>query len=406
METMGTVVVGVGGGIAAYKALEVTSKLVQLNLDVRVVLSANAARFVTPLSFESLSHHPVLSDLWAEQPDLNISHVRLGSMASVLAIVPATANLLAQLAYGLAADALTATALACPAPLILAPAMNSRMWDHPATRDNLRLLVDRGAEVIGPETGYLAEGTSGIGRLAPPELIVEAILRALRRRSDLAGQTIIVSAGPTREAIDPVRYISNRSSGKMGYALAEAARDRGARVILVSGPVSLTPPAGIQIVRVTTAQEMLDRIQDVVEPHATLIMAAAVADYAPAEPAAHKLKRSSSGTTLSLTPTPDILRSLRRPTGLRVVAFAAETRDLLTHANAKLLAKGAEMLVANDVSEEGAGFDSDSNHVWFLKRNQPPIEVPRAAKRTIADQVLDALFRPASARAAKDDPGV
>ncbi|HEY8286552.1 MAG TPA: flavoprotein, partial [Chloroflexota bacterium] len=188
METLGTVVVGVGGGIAAYKALEVTSRLVQLNLDVRVVMSANAARFVTPLSFESLSQHPVLSDLWSEQPDLNISHVRLGTAASVLAIVPATANLLAQLAHGLASDALTATALACPAPLILAPAMNSRMWDHPATRDNLRLLVDRGAEIVGPEIGYLAEGTSGIGRLAPPELIVEAILRALRRRSDLAGQ--------------------------------------------------------------------------------------------------------------------------------------------------------------------------------------------------------------------------
>ena len=395
METPGTVVIGVGGGIAAYKAIEVTSKLVQLNLDVRVVMSANAARFVTPLSFESLSHHPVLSDLWAEQPDLNISHVRLGAMASVLAIVPATANLLAQLAHGLASDALTATALACPAPLILAPAMNSRMWDHPATQANLRLLVDRGAAIVGPEIGYLAEGTSGIGRLASPELIVEAILRALRRRSDLAGQTVIVSAGPTREAIDPVRYLSNRSSGKMGYTLAEAARDRGARVSLISGPVSLNPPAGIQITRVTTAQEMFDRIQDAVEPNATLIMAAAVADYAPAEPAAHKLKRSSAETTLSLIPTPDILRSLRRPTGLRVVAFAAETQDLLTHANAKLLAKGAEMLVANDVSEEGAGFDSDSNHVWLLKPDQPPIEVPRAPKRVIADQVLDALFKSA-----------
>jgi len=273
--------------------------------------------------------------------------------------------------------------------------MNSRMWDHPATQANLRLLVDRGAAIVGPEIGYLAEGTSGIGRLASPELIVEAILRTLRRHSDLAGQTIIVSAGPTREAIDPVRYISNRSSGKMGYALAEAARDRGARVSLISGPVSLNPPAGIQITRVTTAQEMFDRIQDAVEPNATLIMAAAVADYAPAEPAAHKLKRSSAETTLSLIPTPDILRSLRRPTGLRVVAFAAETRDLLTHANAKLLAKGAEMLVANDVSEEGAGFDSDSNHVWLLKPDQPPIEVPRAPKRVIADQVLDALFKSA-----------
>ncbi|HEY8286805.1 MAG TPA: bifunctional phosphopantothenoylcysteine decarboxylase/phosphopantothenate--cysteine ligase CoaBC, partial [Chloroflexota bacterium] len=265
----------------------------------------------------------------------------------------------------------------------------------------------RGAEIVGPEIGYLAEGTSGIGRLAPPELIVEAILRALRRRSDLAGQMVIISAGPTREAIDPVRYISNRSSGKMGYALAEAARDRGARVILISGPVALAQPAGIRILRATTAQEMLDRIQDALEPNATLIMAAAVADYAPADPAAHKLKRSGAGTTLSLAPTPDILRSLRRPTGLRVVAFAAETRDLLTHAGDKLLAKGAEMLVANDVSEEGAGFEGDSNHVWLLKPDQPPIELPRAAKRVIADQVLDELFSPASARTEIDgDTGV
>ncbi|MGH2411968.1 MAG: bifunctional phosphopantothenoylcysteine decarboxylase/phosphopantothenate--cysteine ligase CoaBC [Chloroflexota bacterium] len=407
METLGTVVVGVGGGIAAYKALEVTSWLVQLNLDVRIVMSANATRFVTPLSFESLSHHPVLSDLWSEQPDLNISHVRLAAAASVLAIVPATANLLAQLAHGLASDALTATALACPAPLILAPAMNSRMWDHPATRENLRLLVGRGAGVVGPETGYLAEGTSGIGRLAQPELIVEAILHTLRRRSDLVGQTVIVSAGPTREAIDPVRYISNRSSGKMGYALAEAARDRGARVILISGPVALAQPAGVRTVRVTTAQEMLGRIQDVLEPNATLIMAAAVADYAPAQPAAHKLKRSGAGATLRLAPTPDILLSLRRPTGLRVVAFAAETRDLLAHADAKLLAKKAEMLVANDVGEEGAGFDGDSNHVWLLKPNHAPIEVPRAPKRVIADQVLDALFRPASVRTESEgDAGV
>jgi len=398
MQTRGPVLLGVGGGIAAYKALEVTSRLVQLNLEVRVVMTANAARFVTPLSFESLSHHPVLQDLWSEQPDLNISHVRLGAAASVLAIVPATANLLGHLAHGLASDALTTTALACPAPLILAPAMNSKMWDHPATQANVALLVDRGAELVGPDSGYLAEGISGVGRLAQPDLIVSAILRALHRATDLAGQTVIVSAGPTREAIDPVRYISNRSSGKMGYAIAEAARDRGARVILISGPVSLAPPPGIQMVRVTTAQEMLDGIQAVLEPHATLIMAAAVADYAPAEQAPHKLKRSAAEATLRLLPTPDILRSLRRPAGLRVVAFAAETQDLFAHAEAKLLAKAAEMLVANDVSEEGAGFDQDTNHVWLLKPKTQPVELPRAPKRVIADRVLDALFTPELAR--------
>lgn len=313
-------------------------------------------------------------------------------MAAILAIVPATADLLAKLAHGLASDALTATALACPAPLILAPAMNGRMWRHPATQENARVLEERGAELVGPDTGYLAEGISDVGRLATPERIVEAILRQLRGRSDLAGETVIVSAGPTREAIDPVRFISNRSSGKMGYALAEAARDRGARVKLISGPVALPPPPGILLTRVTSAQEMLAAIQGALEPNATLIMAAAVADYTPADPAQHKLKRSTGETTLRLVPAPDILRSLRRPAGLRVIAFAAETQDLLAHAEAKLRAKDAAMLVANDVGEEGSGFDVDSNHVWLLQPDRPPVELPRATKRVIADQILSALY--------------
>jgi phosphopantothenoylcysteine decarboxylase / phosphopantothenate---cysteine ligase len=388
-----TVVLGVGGGIAAYKALEVTSRLVQLGIEVRVIMTANAARFVGPLSFESLSHHPVLTDLWREQPELNISHVRLGALAEVLAIVPCTADLLAQLSQGMAPDALTATALACPAPLILAPAMNSIMWEHPAVRANVRILAERGAEVVGPESGYLAEGTSGIGRLADPERIVEAIVRRLNRRRDLEGIPVVVSAGPTREAIDPVRFISNRSSGRMGYALAEAARDRGARVTLVSGPVALPRPAGIDIRSVTSAQEMLDAVQGAIEPDGVLLMAAAVADYTPAEPASRKLKRSAAESVLHLRSAPDILRSLIRPPGLRVVAFAAETHDLAASAATKLAAKGADMLVANDVTEAGAGFDVDTNHVWLFRPNQVPVEVPQAPKRAVADRILDALIQ-------------
>jgi phosphopantothenoylcysteine decarboxylase/phosphopantothenate--cysteine ligase len=356
-------------------------------------MTANAARFIGPLSFESLSHHPVLTDLWREQPNLNISHVRLGALAQVLAIVPCTADLIAQLAQGTAPDALTATALACPAPLILAPAMNTNMWKHPAVRANVRILAERGAEVIGPESGYLAEGTSGVGRLADPERIVEAIMRRLNRRRDLEGIPVVVSAGPTREAIDPVRFISNRSSGRMGYALAEAARDRGARVTLVSGPVALPRPTGVDIRSVTSAQEMLDAVQGAIEPDAVLLMAAAVADYTPAEPASMKLKRSASDTVLHLRPAPDILRSLRRPTGLRVVAFAAETHDLAASAADKLAAKGADMLVANDVTEAGAGFDVDTNHVWLFRPNQVSVEVPQASKRAVADRILDALIQ-------------
>ncbi len=393
MDARQTVVLGVGGGIAAYKALEVTSALVQRNVDVRVVMTANAARFVAPLSFESLSHHPVLTDLWSERPDLTISHVRLGALAAVLAVVPCTADLLARFAHGIASDALTSTALACSAPLILAPAMNTRMWEHPAVRHNIRVLRERGAQFVGPESGYLAEGTSGMGRLAEPERIVDAIARALHPRSDLAGVPVIVSAGPTREAIDPVRFVSNRSSGKMGYALAEAARDRGARVTLVSGPVNLAQPHGVETRFVTSARQMLDAVQVALEPRAILIMAAAVADYTPAEPADRKLKRRDADLTLHMVPAPDILRSLQRPAGLRVVAFAAETHDLAAHATAKAVAKGAEMLVANDITEAGAGFDADTNHVWLFRPDQPTVELPRASKRVIADSILDALLR-------------
>ncbi|HWE62707.1 MAG TPA: bifunctional phosphopantothenoylcysteine decarboxylase/phosphopantothenate--cysteine ligase CoaBC [Chloroflexota bacterium] len=387
-----TVVLGVCGGIAAYKALEVTSTLVQREWAVRVVMTAAATRFVTPLSFESISNQPVLHDLWAEQPDMNIAHIRLAHRASVLAIVPATADVLARLAHGLADDALTATALASSAPLVIAPAMNTGMWNHPATQANVATLLARGARIIGPDSGRLAEGTSGIGRLAPVADIVEAIVDAARPRRDLAGRHIVVTAGPTQEALDPVRYISNHSSGKMGYALAEGARDRGAQVTLVSGPVALPAPDGVIMHRITTAAEMLAAVQDALTPGCTLIMAAAVADYAPAERLNSKRKRGGEPLTLTLVPTPDILASLRRPEGMRLIAFAAETDQLLEHATEKLRRKGADMLVANDVSEPDAGFNVDTNHVWLLRGDQPPEELPLATKQEIAGRILDAFF--------------
>lgn len=386
------IVLGVCGSIAAYKALEVASALVQRGHDVRVVMTAAACRFVTPLSFESIVHHPVLSDLWAEQPDLNVAHVRLAHLARVLAIIPATAAVIARLAGGFADEALTATALVCRAPLVIAPAMNSDMWTHPATQQNVRVLAARGARFIGPERGHLAEGMQGIGRLAAPETIVAAILDAAAPNRTLAGHRIVVTAGPTQEALDPVRYLSNHSSGKMGYALAEAARDRGARVTLVSGPVALGAPSSIALRKVVSACEMLDAVQEALTPDCTLIMAAAVADYAPSEPLARKRKRAQEPITIELTPNPDILASLRRPPGMRVIAFAAETDDVLAHAADKLGRKGADMLVANDVSEANAGFNVDTNHVWLLRPDAPPEEVPLLPKRAVAERILDAFF--------------
>jgi phosphopantothenoylcysteine decarboxylase/phosphopantothenate--cysteine ligase len=386
------VVLGVSGSIAAYKALDIASKLTQAGRTVRVVMTAAAMRFVAPLSFEAITHQPVLSDLWTDAAALSIAHVQLGSEAAVIAVAPATAQVLASLAHGLADDALTSTILASRSPLILAPAMNSNMWLHPATRANVALLRQRGALLVGPDDGYLAEGTSGPGRLADPTSIVQAILAAAQRTTSLQGVHFVVTAGPTREAIDPVRFLTNASSGKMGYAVAEAARDRGARVTLVSGPVALAPPPGMDIVQVVSAQELLDAVQRTVTPRCVLIMAAAISDYRPQERATHKLKRAAEETSLTLVPTPDILKTLRRPEGMRVVAFAAETRDLLEHARTKLLAKGADMLVANDVLEAGAGFDVDTNHVWLLKPETEPVEVPLGPKRQVAEAILDQLF--------------
>lgn len=386
------VVLGVTGSIAAYKALDVASALVQRGVTVRVVMTSSATRFVAPLSFESITHHPVLQDLWSEQTDMDISHIRLAQAATVLAVVPATANSIAGLALGLAGDALGATALASRAPLVLAPAMNSSMWSHPATQQHVEILRQRGATFIGPGTGYLAEGTTGVGRLADPAEIVNAILGRLNSAQSLAGQHIVVTAGPTYEAIDPVRYIGNRSSGKMGFAVAEAAASRGATVTLISGPTKLAAPDGVEMHRVSTAEQMFEAVQNAVTRGCLLVMSAAVADYKPVQQANSKLKRKQADMTLELTPTVDILGSLQRPDGMRLVAFAAETDNLLEYAAAKLRSKRADMLVANDVLEAGAGFEADTNHVWLFQPGREPREVPLCSKRLVAEAVLDAMF--------------
>lgn len=387
-----TVVLGVTGSIAVYKALDVASKLVQSGLSVRTIMTENATRFVAPLSFESITHHRVLTSLWEEQSDMDISHIRLAHGAAVVAVVPATANVIAKCALGIADDALTATLLASSAPLLLAPAMNTSMWTNAATRQNVSLLRERGAHVVGPESGYLAEGTTGEGRLAETSEIVSIILALARSRQDLAGRHFVVTAGPTQEAIDPVRFLSNRSSGKMGYAIAAAAVQRGADVTLISGPVALTPPPGVVVVRVRTAEDLFAGVQKYIRVNSVLIMAAAVADYKSAEPSPSKIRRAPHELTLSLVPTVDVLGSISRPNGLRVVAFAAETENLLHRAGAKMDQKGADLLVANDVCEPGAGFDHDTNHVWLCRPGLEPREVPMASKRQVAEAILDAII--------------
>lgn len=394
------IVLGVSGSIACYKAADLASALVQRGAEVQVVMTAAAQHFISPLTFESLTHRPVVTNLYHESDPSGLTHIRLAQWADVLAMVPATADLLARLAHGLADDSLTCTALACPAPLVLAPAMNTQMYLHPATQANREVLAQRGALFVGPEEGRLAEGMVGIGRLARLEWVIDAISMALGARGDLAGAHVVVTAGPTREHIDPVRYISNRSSGKMGYALAIAARDRGARVTLIAGPTALPDPLGITLRHVHAAAEMAEALHEVIDSAAVLVMAAAVADYRPTHAASQKIKRTADVLTLQLEPTEDIVAGVRKRPDLLTVGFAAETNDVLAHAEAKRTRKGLHLLVANDVTEPGAGFDTETNHVWVLSADQPPIDIPLASKAAIADRILDHVVQMRAAQSA------
>ena len=403
------VTVGVSGGIAAYKAAELVRALQRQALDVHVVMTAAAQQFIAPLTFASLTGHKVITWLWPSSSgeagsaeaelDSSIEHIGEAQSTEALVVAPATAHVLSRFAHGLADDFLTTLYLATRAPVIVAPAMNVNMWEHPATRANMEILESRGVRIVPPESGPLACGMTGSGRLAEPEVIVEAVLGQLHRRNDLAGEVILVTAAGTREAIDPVRFLGNRSSGKMGYAVAEEAQRRGARVVLVSGPSSLRPPANCELVSVVSADEMRRAVLSRLDQTTIVVKAAAVADYRPRVLAEQKMKRTGP-ITIEFEPTEDILREVvlsKRP-GTLVIGFAAETENLLEHGRSKLLRKGADAIVLNDVSRPGLGFDSDRNAATFLTP-KTAIELPEMTKHELASRILDeviALRRPAS----------
>jgi phosphopantothenoylcysteine decarboxylase/phosphopantothenate--cysteine ligase len=386
-----TVVLGVGGGIAAYKACEIARLVVKGGGRVRVVMTPNATRFVAPLTFQALTGHPVLVDLLDPAADASYGHLEMARAADLLVVAPATADLLARLRAGMGDDAVTTTALACTCPVLLAPAMNTRMWRNAAVQENLAALRARGWHVVGPEAGELADGDVGEGRLAAPEEVARAAAQLLAPR-DLAGRRVLVTAGPTREPIDPVRFVSNPSSGRMGYAVARAAARRGAEVVLVSGPTELPDPAGLRTIRVVTAEEMAAVVLGLADRQDALVAAAAVSDYRPRDPAPSKRKKGEGDETLVFSRTPDILAALGerlggRPGGPVLVGFAAETENLVANAREKLRRKRCDLVVGNQVGREGAGFGGDRNEVVLVG----PSELAEIAgtKDAVADAILD-----------------
>ena len=387
------ILLGVTGGIAAYKAADLASKLTQAGALVDVVLTEAAARFVTPLTFQALTGRPVYGDLWTPTAETALLHVALAEAAELVVIAPATADFIARQALGLANDLLSALCLATRAPVLIAPAMDVQMWAHPATQENVERLRQRGVEVVGPAYGRMASGLEGWGRMVEPEALLGHIRRALGRRGPLAGRRVVVTAGPTYEPIDPVRFIGNRSSGKQGFALAQAALDRGADVVLIAGPVALATPVGARRIDVGTAAEMAEAVWREAEEADVLLMAAAVADYRPAQPHPVKIKKGAP-LTLDLVPTVDILEGLaaRRAAPGRprvVVGFAAETEALVENARAKLLAKGLDLIAANDVTEPGAGFATDTNRITLIDARGQVETLPLMSKAAVAEALLD-----------------
>lgn len=393
------IVLGVSGGIAAYKAAALTSKLTQAGATVHVILTQNAARFVQPVTFQALSHQPVHHDIFDEPDPHVISHIELADRADLVLVAPATANLIGKMAHGLADDMLTTTILATKAPVMVAPAMNVNMYDHPAVRSNLEKLAEYGYRFVEPGEGLLACGWVGKGRLAEPEEIVQAVAAFLAEQAsgscakkDLIGKKVLVTAGPTREKIDPVRYITNHASGKMGYAIAEAARDRGADVLLISGPTSLSRPAGVDFVAVESVQEMFDAVMEALPDSDIVIKSAAVSDYRPRTVYDHKMKKGDGALLLELDKAPDILKTIgERKTTQFLVGFAAETQDLLENAKSKLERKNLDMIVANNVLTEGAGMGSDTNIVTLMSRSGEQVELAQMSKRAVADKLFDAI---------------
>jgi phosphopantothenoylcysteine decarboxylase / phosphopantothenate---cysteine ligase len=392
------ITLGVTGGVAGYKAAELVRRLQQDGFSVQVVMTRAAREFVTPLTFAALSGQKVITDLFAESGEANlesaIEHIAVAQRTDLLLVAPATADILAKFARGIADDFLTTLYLASTAPVVVAPAMNVNMWNHAATQENIEMLRTRGVKIVDPDEGYLACGMTGAGRLAGQDAIVAAVREVLRVQRDLEGQTVLITAGPTCEDLDPVRYLTNRSSGKMGYAVAEAAARRGAQVVLVSGPTSLDAPAGVERIDVRTAEEMHRAVTGKFPSCSIAILAAAVADYRPVEKLNSKIKRNKEPLTLSLEPTPDILASVAQNKGDRlVVGFAAETDHVAENARKKLAAKNADLIVANDVTAEGAGFDHDTNIVTLFARDGRDLPLPRMSKSEVAQRILDEVVR-------------
>ncbi len=396
------IALGVSGGIAAYKSAEIVRLLQERGIRVQVIMTRAAQEFVRPLTFAALSGEKVITDMFGSDDsqanvESAIEHIAIAQAIDALVVAPATADVLAKFAQGIANDFLSTLYLATTAPVVVAPAMNVNMWNHAATQANLEILRQRGVRIVEPGSGYLACGMTGAGRLAENETIVAAVLQALGASQDLAAETILITAGPTREKLDPVRYLTNRSSGRMGYALAEAALRRGARVLLVSGPTSITPPGAAELTRVETAEEMLAQVLKLLPESTVVIKTAAVADFRPKAVAGQKIKRKAP-MTLELEPTADILAELTRhknSQGSRpqiFIGFAAETDNVLENARKKLASKSLDAIVANDVSREGVGFDSDRNAVTIISHDEV-IEVPETSKWEVAQRVLDQVVK-------------
>ena len=390
-----TIVLGVTGGVAAYKAAELTSLLVKRHANVEVIMTKNAAEFISPLTFESLTGNRVLTDTFDRNHPYSVEHVALADKAALFIVAPATANVLAKLANGIADDMLTTTALACDCPKIAAPAMNTRMYENPATQDNLARLRGYGWELVDPESGRLACGTVGKGKLAAPERLLEAILHAVSHTKDFLGKRVLVTAGPTREALDPVRFITNHSSGRMGYAIASAASARGAEVTLVSGVVQLKKPAYCEVVDVVSAKDMFEAVTSRADAQDVIIKAAAVADYRPAHIADDKIKKKGDGSDLSLPleRTDDILAYLgaHKKAGQLLCGFSMETQNMLENSRKKLLSKNLDMIAANNLREEGAGFNVPTNILTLITQSKE-LQLPLMSKEEAADRLLDELL--------------
>lgn len=385
-----TIVFGVTGGIAAYKSCEAVSRLKKLGATVCVIMTKNATEFVAPMTFETLSNQPCMVDTFARPERWEVEHVSLAKRADLFVIAPATANIMAKLAHGIADDMLSTTCLATRAPMLIAPAMNTGMWENVATQENLKILQARGMHFVGPEGGYLACGDVGAGRMSEPAQIVERCVQLLTAARDMQDLRVLVTAGPTCENIDPVRFITNRSSGKMGYALAEAALRRGAQVTLVTGPVSLTPPQGAQVEPVRTTEDLLQRMLALAPEQDIVIQAAAPADYRAQQIAPQKLKKQGDGAlTLTFVPTPDVAKAVGegKHDGQILVGFAAETETAVENARKKLDSKHLDMIVANDVTQPGAGFDVDTNIATIITHQQAE-SLPIMTKKALADEIL------------------